>query len=98
MKEAWVDFENRRKSFLGLKNLYVPDFGTLPQCIWSGFQNEKLMKMQQMMIPRMIMKGAWEDFENRRKRFLDPENLYVPDFGTLPQCIWSGFQNERERS
>ncbi len=30
-----------------------------------------------------------------RKRFLDPQNLFVPYFGLLAQCICAGFQNEK---
>ncbi len=55
---------------------------------------KKMMKMQQKRIPRMIMKEAWIDFENMRKQFLNPKNLYVSNFGLLAQCMGPGLQNE----
>ena len=56
---------------------------------------KKLMKVQQVMIPKMKVKEELQDFENMHKHFLDPKILNVPIFVLLPQCIWSGFRYEK---
>ncbi len=80
MKEASEDFENMCKPFLDPKNLYIPIFGPLTQCIWSGFQNEKMhLKVQRMMIPRMHMKEATEHFENVYEHVWQANDLVLWD-------------------
>merc|ERR1712105_371578 len=83
------------KRFLDPKNLYIQVFGTLTECIWSGFQNEKTDEAAANDDTEEAIKEASEDFGNMCKRFLDPKILYIQVFGTLTQCIWSGFQNEK---
>ena len=96
IKEASENFENMCKRFLDPKNLYIQVFGTLTQCIWSGFQNEKTDEAAADDDTEEAIKEASEDFKKMCKRFLYPKNLYIHVFGTLTQCIWAGFQNEKK--
>merc|ERR1712105_338653 len=88
-------FENMGKPFLDPKKPIYTAFGTLTECIWSGFQNEKTDEAAANDDTEEAIKEASEDFGTMCKRFLDPKNLYIQVFGTLTQPIWSGFQNEK---